>query len=158
MRAMTATIASLLLLGCGASAARAQMNLPDADEVAGSTAALVGFAASGVLSITNLNYSPEGHAVAGGLGVAVGVGTAIAGVWWLGEAETTRGDVIGGFIVASGAFAVLTGARSVYQASKRAPAETRQRDETARSVRVSPLISRDRNGDTEAGVALVMSF
>jgi drug/metabolite transporter superfamily protein YnfA len=141
MKTISIVTAIALWSVCGVGAARAQTDRPDADDIAGSTAALVGMASSGILTLANLNYSPEGHAVA----------TALAGVWWLDEAETTRGDVIGGVIVASGAVSVLAGARSIHQSS-------RSQKEKSRSVRMSPVISVDHAGKTRAGVMVVASF
>ena len=122
-------LAGLLVAMLCASPAWAQVDEESTEEVVGATGVLVGAAASWLLTLANLNYLPEGHAVAGGLGVAVGTATAIGGVWWLEEAEATRGDVIGSVIVASAVFAIVTGTRSAYQSAR------------SGVVRLAPVIS-----------------
>jgi hypothetical protein len=140
-----------ILAGSPTVSAATETTVPAPEKVLGGIGVLASAPASWAFTLANLNCSPEGNAVVGGLSLVVGTATAAGSVWWLREVGTTRGEVVGGVILASGLLAVATGVRGIRQV-----ASTRKHDE--RAVTFTPALVRDPTGGAATCVQMVVSF
>lgn len=142
-------LVALLVVGlCGSSVAQPPASIED---LALGVASLGGAVVSGALIVTNLNYSPSGHAGFGVAGAGVGIATVAGGLWVLERADNRRAEVSGGVIVTAGVLAVFTGVRSVVQASTSRP-------QIHKSATLLPAFQVDESGGVNPAIVAVFNF